>query len=149
MRIKERAVRLESSHRNDSVIEYTGSQVSEHLLYKTLFSTLSFCIWTKQDQKRKVNVLYDSLGEGAYEWQTCFILQIAQVEPHRHGASTYCYCPQNTENFRSVSILQILFTQPIALENPTISMISIVKEEDFGTLVIPGMYLDRENTFCL
>lgn len=56
--------------------------------------------------------------------------------------------PEEHENFRSVSVLHFLLTQPIALENPTTAMISIIKEEDFGTLVIPGMYLDRENMFC-
>lgn len=50
---------------------------------------------------------------------------------------------------RILVFFHILLTQPIALENPTTAMISIVKEEDFGTLVIPGMYLDRENMFCL
>lgn len=28
-------------------------------------------------------------------------------------------------------------------------MISIIKEKDSGTLVIPDMYLDRKNIFCL
>lgn len=139
-RIKEGAIHFESNHLNDSTVEFMSSLIiAEHSRYKNhLFFTLSSCTLnkTRQDKKTSANsvLLKQQLGRRRLlvsnrHASSCKLHKQSQ----RHlEASICCYHPQeNTENFKSVSIIHGFYPSlfPIATLNTTSTMISIIKEK--------------------
>lgn len=154
-RIKKRAIHFESNHLNDSTVEFVSSLIiAEHLRYKNhLFFTLSSCTLNKTRQNPPASSMLLKQQLGRRRLLVIDMLHAASCISRAKDTWRLPYVvttPRRTPRSWKVSIIHgfspSLF--PIATLNTTSTIISIIKEKDSGTLVIPDMYLDKKNTFC-